>query len=50
MSEIEDIARTEFDKLLQQVHFGQTRRSQLAHKSTTGHVGGTVGRRLGSSG
>ena len=30
--------------------FGRTRRSRLAYKLTTGHVGGTVGPRLGSSG
>ena len=30
--------------------FGLTRRNRLAYKSTTGHVGGTIGRRLISSG
>ena len=51
MSEFKDIAGTEFDELLmQQMRFGRTRRSGLAYKSMTGHVGGTVGRRLGSSG
>ena len=51
LSEIEDIADREFDELLQQVHFGELYvYSRLACKWTNGHVGGTVGRRFGSSG
>ena len=43
MFEIEDIAGMEFDELLlQQNAFGRTRRSRLAYKSTTGHVGRTA--------
>ena len=52
MAEIEDIAGAEFDEqLLQQVHSGKLyTSSRLAYKSTTGHVEGTAGCRLGSRG
>ena len=52
MSEIEDIIDMEFDKVLYTASaLERTRCSRLAYmcKWTTGHVGGTVGRRLGSS-
>ena len=50
-SEIEDIADTDgIRRIIATSAFGRTRHSRLAYKSTTGHVGATVGRRLGLSG
>ena len=49
MSEIEDIAGAEFDELfLQQMHLGGLDVVD-SRKLTSAHVGGTAGRRLGSS-
>ena len=51
MSEIEAIAHKEgIRRITATSAFGRTRCNRLVYKSTTGHVGGTVGRRLGSCG